>query len=129
MTESDLPRHKTDLAAARRIVDAGMPAIEPILGGILEWFQDCNWPVATVLEEILPDMGGEIVPHIQKVFASADDQWKHWMIMTVVPQLPPEVQVALQPDIARIAQHPTEGELTEEVSTEAAEYLQRIGKT
>ncbi len=124
MNENDLPIHKTDIAAAERIVDAGMPSIEPILGGILEWMQDCNWPVAHVLYKVFDGMGVEVVPHIKRIFKSNDDIWKYWMIVSVVPQLSSAAKSELHEEIKRIAEHPTKGEVTEEVTLEAKEYLE-----
>lgn len=127
MKEQDLPAHKCDLVAAEKIVTMGMPAIEPILGGILEWFQDYNWPVAKVLERVFYGMGVEVVPHIKRVFESDDDVWKYWIIVSVLPKLSTEAQTALREDVLRITEFPTKGEVEEEVVKEAIDYLKKIG--
>ena len=126
MTEKDLPAHKGDIAAAQRIVDAGMPEIEPIIGGILGWLQDYNWPVAKVLDQAFLGMGEEIVPHIKEIFESDDSVWKYWIIVIVVPKLSLEAQVALRAEIDRISKSPTNDELVEEVAAVATEYLRSI---
>jgi hypothetical protein len=129
MNESDLPASKHDHAAAERIVAAGMPAIEPILPGILKWFQDYNWPVARSLEPVIRGMGKEVVPHVKRILASEDEVWKYWMIVVVIPQLSADARAALREDVARIAERPTKVEVTEEVAEVAAEYLRDMRTT
>jgi len=123
MPTLSLPRHKGDIEAAEQIVAAGMPSIEPLLGGILDWFQDYNWPVARALEPVLNQLGKEVVPHARGVFESDDHTWKYWMIVVVIPKLTEAAQEKLRPDIVRIAEQPTAGEVVEEVQLEALEYL------
>ena len=101
-----------------------MPSIEPLLGGLLEWFQDYNWPVARALEPVLNQLGEEVVPHVRDVFESDDHTWKYWMIVVVIPKLTDAAQEKLRPDIVRMADKPAAGEVAEEVQLEAMEYLE-----
>jgi hypothetical protein len=39
-----IPVDKYDLGRAQAAVDAGYPAVESILGSLMEWLQDGNWP-------------------------------------------------------------------------------------
>jgi len=119
----ELPQHKHDVEAAELIVAVGMPEVEPLLGGILEWLQDYNWPVASILAPLFDQMGEEVVPHIRLILDSDDDLWKYWMVVIVLPKLSRGAQELLRPDIERIANHPSDGEVKEEVQLEAVDYL------
>lgn len=70
-----VPTHKKDLERAEAAVKAGYPAVEPILGRLIEWLQDCNWPVAHVLAPFLESVGAPLVPHIWRVLRTNDDIW------------------------------------------------------
>jgi hypothetical protein len=123
MLSLPLPTHKADVVAAEQLVAAGMPAVEPMLGPLLEWFQDYNWPVAQVLAPLFEGMGSEAVPHIQCVLGSDDEVWKYWLVTVILPRLSPAAQRALRPELERIAQRPTDGERREEVWLEVQGYL------
>jgi hypothetical protein len=124
MSTLPLPTHKADVVAAEQLVAAGMPTVEPVLGSLLEWFQDFNWPVARALAPLFEGMGPEVVPHIQRVLGSDDEVWKYWLVTVILPRLSPAAQLALRPELERIAQHPTDGERREEVWLEAQSYLE-----
>src|SRR3954454_25322905 len=49
-----LPRDKLDVAGARAVIALGYPAVAPVLGDLLEWLQDCNWPVSRPIADFLP---------------------------------------------------------------------------
>ena len=123
MTKIDLPVDKFDIAAAERIVELGMPEIEPVLDEVLEWMADLNWPVATVLVQVFDGMGLEVVPHICEIFKSKDESWKYWMIVEVIPRLSLDAKSALREEILRIAEIPTKPEIREGLDVEAREYL------
>ncbi|MFJ6211704.1 DUF5071 domain-containing protein [Lysinibacillus sp. NPDC092081] len=50
--------------------------ILPLLPNLLEWIQDMNWPVASSILELLLTFPEEIVPHVQNVLSSDDENWK-----------------------------------------------------
>lgn len=47
-----LPVSKHDVEEARRLVEAGVPAVNPHLEELLTWFQDINWPVCQALGKL-----------------------------------------------------------------------------
>ena len=59
-----IPKSKSDLETANRAVAAGYPAVKPVLGELVEWLKDYNWPVAHVLAPFLAKIGIPLVPHI-----------------------------------------------------------------
>ena len=79
-----VPKSKSDLETANRAVAAGYPAVKPVLGDLIVWLQDYNWPVAHVLAPFLAEIGIPLVPYIDRVFATTDETWKYWMIVCLI---------------------------------------------
>jgi len=82
-----VPTDKSDLERASAAVEAGYPAVAPVLRELVEWLQDYNWPVARVLVPFLQSIGAPLVPHIWRVLRSDDDVWKYWVISLLIPSL------------------------------------------
>ena len=93
MTDFDayVPRHKCDIERAEAAVRLGYPEAEPILGRLIEWLQDYNWPVAHIIAPFLASIGRPVVPQIWLVLRSDDMQWKYWVISQVIRFLPNHV--------------------------------------
>ncbi len=119
-----IPKDKFDKEAIKRARQLGFPTINPILPQLLEWLQDANWPVAEDTADLLSGASSEIVPHIKAIFQSDDDTWKYWILNFLCSRLPQTIQVALRPDIERLAQYPMVREKSEEVDEAAKTFLQ-----
>ena len=117
-----VPRDKFDLARAEATVAAGFPAVAPILPQLLEWMQDCNWPVARVLAPFLATIGSPLLPHIRDVLATDDDVWKYW-VLTYLVEGSPAVAEALRDELRRYALSPTPNEVAEGLSEKARSIL------
>jgi Domain of unknown function (DUF5071) len=104
-----IPQNKFDTERATQAVASGYPAVEPILPELLEWIQDCNWPVARVLAPFLGSIGTPLIPHIRRILASDDTLWKYWTLTRLVRDSP-DVVVALREDLERYANSPTPDE-------------------
>lgn len=123
--QNSLPTHKSDLAAAESVVALGWPAVEPITMQLLEWLQDANWPVAYVLAPFFESIGANLAPYVLQILQKQDEVWKYYVIQAVVGRSPPLAQ-ALESELRRIAQHPTDGERAEEVDLVAIEAMKLI---
>ena len=62
-----VPKHQGDTEAARRAAAAGYPIIAPILGELLKWTRDMNWPVAPEVERVLRKVGAPLSRHVLDV--------------------------------------------------------------
>ena len=120
--ETLVPKHKTDTAAAHAAVEAGYPAVEPVLPQLTEWMQDYNWPVAKVLGPFLASIGRPIIPHVDMVLASNDAGWKYWIISVVIAENPLLLTNYLE-ELTRIANKPTSDEKHHELDDVAREAL------
>ena len=121
---SDLiPRSKFDTSGIERLKVINITEAEPILGDLLEWLQDINWPVAKELFYVLPRFEKNLVPHIRTVFNSDDDIWKNW-ILCMLKTFSPDTVKLLSYEIKGIANNPTAGELLEETNKYASDIVQ-----
>lgn len=116
-----VPKHKTDIETARLAVSAGYPAVEPVLYDLLEWLQDCNWPVAHELFDFLASIGAPLAPHIRRVFSTEDYLWQYWLIGLF--RQSPELYSIFRTDIHRIASSPTAAEKGEELDERCADLI------
>lgn len=121
-----VPRDKHDHESANRAIAAGYPAVEPVLGHLLECIQDMNDPVARTLAPFLVSIGRPLIPHIKKVFETDDHIWKYWIIQEIFLESP-EVAAEFRDELQRIAHTPTESEITEEIPETALDVLKHYG--
>lgn len=94
-----IPRSKRDLKRARAAVAAGYPAVEPILGELIAWLKDRNWPVVGILDPFLQTVGAPLAPHIRHVLATDDRKWKERVIERLIPALPPEAAAEFRSEL------------------------------
>ena len=109
-----LPRDKFDLERAEAVVEAGYPAVEPLLPELIEWIKDANWPVARVLAPFLAGIGSPLRSHVAQVLQATDDTWKYWVIELVVRKSA-DLRAGLREELERIAFHPGKGEVSEDL--------------
>src|SRR4051794_31653153 len=72
-----VPNDKKDLRTARRAIERGWPAVEPVLGDLLDWCLDSNWPVAKILGPFLGRLGAPVVPLVRAVLNGDDEPAKY----------------------------------------------------
>ena len=106
-----VPKSKRDPAAVANAETLGFPALNPIIGDLLKWVQDINWPIAPRVAILLRSAGPEIVPHVLEVLRGDDTVWKCWVLSHIVGYLPADLWQALRSDVERIAHHPTHEEV------------------
>ncbi len=123
-----IPRDKFDIKRARAAIEAGFPAVEPILPDLLWWIADMNWPVADELLPFFRSIGLPLAPHLRAIFATNDGEWKNW-ILTLILAEDGELTHALRSEIERIAFDPTRDEAAEEMPETARKILNTSDET
>jgi hypothetical protein len=122
-----VPNDKSDVRRAEAAARAGYPAVAPILGRLIEWLQDYNWPVARVLVPFLQTIGAPLVPHIWHVLRTDDQVWKYWVIGTLIQSLPEDAAREFRPELERLAYNPLSAEQTQGLDETARAVLERFG--
>jgi hypothetical protein len=121
-----VPRDKFDLATAHRAVEAGWPAVRPVIRELVGWCLDGNWPVAKILGPFVGSLGAPAVDPVREVL-NADDVPAAYFVMTgVVAEMPPSALAGLAGDLRRLAEAPTAEEETEELPRLALRQLARL---
>ena len=125
--ESLLPRDKYDIDKVEKLKKLDRNILEFLLPELLVFIQDTNWPVAPGVLEILLTFPKEIVPHVQDILASDDDNWKWFILHFLVIELPIESRIQFTAYLTRVAENPTTNELAEELDEIATEILATLG--
>jgi len=122
-----LPRDKSDFVNVRALVAIGYPAVAPVLGELLAWLQDGNWPVSRPIGEFLLTIPGAVAPYVQEVLDGDDLQWKYWCIVRLISEMRPEVAGQFRDELTRLAEFPTAAERLDELDEVAGEVLRKLG--
>ncbi|QDT01340.1 DUF5071 domain-containing protein [Adhaeretor mobilis] len=118
-----LPRDKFDIANAEALIALGHPAVSPVLPDLLEWLQDCNWPVSKPIGDFLTTLPNEMAPLIWTVLRGNDHVWKYWCIFRLISTMPADTAEQFRSELARLAEDPTETERQEELHEVAKDAL------
>lgn len=121
-----LPLNIYDVDKVEKLKKLDRNVLEPLLPDLLEYTQDMNWPVASGVVEILLTFPKEIVSHVQAILSSNDDNWKWFILHFLVIKLPVESQVQFKQYLIRVAQTPTQNEITEELDEIAKEIVDML---
>ena len=104
--EGLLPRNQYDMDSVEKIKKLDRKIIIPLLPDLLVFTQDMNWPVAPSVLGILLTFPIEIVPHVQDVLSSDDDNWKWFILHFLIIKLPVDSRVQFKEYLTRLAKHP-----------------------
>ena len=118
-----VPRSKIDLPTAQRAERAGWPAVEPVLGELVDWCLDSNWPVAQHLGPFLGRIGLPVVPHARAILDGDDATAKYHVICGIVGAMEPAARAELRAPLTRLAHSPTAPEIAEGIPELALEML------
>lgn len=121
-----IPSHKKDFERANAAIEAGYPAVAPILGDLIEWFRDYNWPIARVLTQFLTSLGKPLVPHIWHVLRTDDGAWKYWVISLLLPSLDEADAAQFRSELERLCFTPSQDEKEWELDQQAREVLEHF---
>jgi Domain of unknown function (DUF5071) len=123
-----VPRGKRDVERAHATVLSGYPAVEPILGDLMVWLQDYNWPVAHVLAPFLRGMGpvDPLVAVVRAILDGDDSVWKYHVLYQVVDGWDARGIARIASQLERLAGTPHAGDVAEGVDEAAGIMLARM---
>lgn len=120
-----VPKDKFDMQACKRLEKASDEEVIYHLDDLLGWTADVNWPVASHVIDRVKVLGDELVVPLKNILSSADDTWKYFIIVHLIPGLREDVFSQLKNDLGRIVSNPTDSEVLEEVYLETKDLLTR----
>jgi hypothetical protein len=120
-----IPSSKHDLAAVERLNAADRSEVVSIVGELLDWTADGNWPVAAPLATFLVSLEELLVPAVQRVLTGNDPSQIYFCLDLIVNKLPDEVVVKLERELQAIASRPARDDLEGNYEI-AAEILAKI---
>ncbi|WP_082008865.1 DUF5071 domain-containing protein [Leisingera sp. ANG-DT] len=124
MTHSfPIPQSKFDVQAVERALNLGSLPDNETISELFEWTQDENWPVAGPVAKLLLSFGSSIAPTLSEVLNGGDATWKLSLLRGLVLQLEPDTWVFVEPAVRRLAEHPTDEEVSEDVNSAAQQAL------
>ena len=121
-----VPRDKRDLVAAHRAVEAGWPAVQPVVGELTDWCLDGNWPVAQVLAPFLGSLGAAVADQVRAILQADDAPAKYFILTGVVEAMPASGVAALADELRRLVSRPTPAEAAEQLPELAEQQLARL---
>lgn len=115
-----IPKNVCDESGIEKLKQLSFNQIQPIVPDLLEWLQDCNWPVARSVLEILRPLVDQITPEILEVLNGNDGVWKYWILQNLILKTTNPI---LLKEINRIASFPTSEEKEQELDLIAVDIL------
>ena len=126
MTPQDMvPKDKFDDRNVELLKLATNELVAPILGDLVQWLQDLNWPVAQKLINVLPRFQFDLIPYIIEVLHSNDDMWKNG-VLQFVEKFEKESAFLLYSEIRRISNEPTMSEIMEDTPYYANRVIKKF---
>ena len=122
-----VPKDKFDTSTIDELHKLSDEEIECIIPELLEWLQDMNWPVADAVVYILLQHKNVVEKYLLDLLKpdNIDETWKHNIIQYLLWEWEEssDLDKDIITEIERIVEHPTEGEVLEEVDWGACELL------
>jgi len=120
-----IPKNKFDEETAKKLKDHSYEELKQIIPQLLEWIQDMNWPVASIVADYLISISKKIQKEILDIITGSDIMWKYWCISVICYNSPDALSEEVLSEIVRIAQNPTQFEIENEVNEEAIAVLKK----
>lgn len=125
-----IPKDKFDQSTIAELMKLKEEEIRPIVPELIEWLADFNWPVASEVSKALALFPDSVIGELKKqlVLDANDDILKYWILVGMIPLFEKEKQQLFLPELQRIVENPTKGEVLEFVLEEAQIRLKKLIK-
>ncbi len=125
-TEVLIPKDKHDISHINELHKLKDEEIQPVVGKLLEWLQDINWPVSRPVAEVLLKHENVIVPYVAEILNGDDYLWILWVMELIVKKLTIENKCVLKPDIENLLKMEIINEDCEEIVSVVQKVLNSI---
>lgn len=123
-----VPKDKFDHESVDNLKKCSFEDIKQYIPALLEWLQDANWPVAGPIFNYFKPHINDIDDEIVKILRTDDEVWKYWILNGLIVGSEVIPNDVLMKEIARIAEHPTQNEIEEEVHEAALDIVKRLSE-
>ncbi len=126
--EDLLPKSKFDFSGMEELKMLSDEEIMPILPELLAWMKDMNWPVAKEMPELLSKHQKVIIPCIIEALQpeQLECDWKYYIIQFLLPLLEVKYLDKIKPCLERMAENPTQGEISDDADIAARDFLKKM---
>lgn len=123
-----IPKTKDDLAAIHFLRLCSFDDIKDDVGVLLEWLQDLHWEVARDIGTYLAPYVNECSIELLKILSSNDNEWKFGILTSLIAESKVKLNQELLAALSRIAEHPSDGEIDEELNILAEDIIKKNKK-
>ena len=120
-----LPKDKHDDSTAEKLMALTDDEISVIMPVLLTWLQDVNWPVSSVIEDVIGKHIRAAAPYIPDILRGTDDMWKYGVVSRVLVKYPVNDKGIIS-EIKRLADSPTPSEEEEGVRDAAIKAMKAM---
>ncbi len=85
-----LPKSKFDDSNIERLSQLSTEQMKPLIGSLLSWLQDMNWPIAKKVLPVIAEHQEIAMPHVSSVLSGCggyDWLWIYWILQYLFPLL------------------------------------------
>jgi len=108
-----IPSSKFDLEAIEALQKASDYDVLQNSDVLLEWLQDCNWPVFEGVVEKLSPYGFELRESIENILLGTDSIWKANIVGHLIPKFSCESQLSYTKLLTKLLDNPSHSDYEE----------------
>jgi hypothetical protein len=108
-----IPTSKYDLEAVDALKNASAEEVLRNADKLLEWLQDCNWPVFEGVISKLSRYGFELYEPIARILLGTDSIWKANIVGYLIPKFSGESQLRYNELLTRLIKNPSSSDFEE----------------
>lgn len=124
--KSFVPADGFDESDAEEVNLMSDPKTQLLVGQIMDWAQDSNWPDTSRILDILHKHEQILIPYIKDVLRNQDPEWKEWILTYLVAYFPNEYIVKLKEELEQLVREPGEGDEYEKIKLAARKLYENI---
>lgn len=96
------PKSKFDIDCVDHLATLPISHWQHLIPDLLTWLQDWNWPIASHAKDLLIQHPDECVPELEEILQTNDTEWKYWILINFVPEMPVRCQRRLVPAMKKL---------------------------
>ena len=120
-----IPKTKDDRTAIHFLRLCSFDDIKGDVSLLLEYLQDLHWDVSRDIGAYLAPYVNEFSMELLKILSSNDNEWKFGILTSLIAESKVKLNQDLIAALSRIAEHPSDGEIDEDLNTIAEKIVNK----